>query len=137
MSLKNVDFDAAFRRLAERRIEEAMKEGKFDNLQGARKPLDLEPMPADENTRMTWWALRILRNNDFTPHEVKWRKQIDLLKQRLERASDEAQVTVLVTQINALVKRVNTLGTNALQTGVAAVDLEQELSRHRENRAKA
>jgi len=137
MSLKNVDFDAAFRRLAEKRIEDAMKEGKFDNLEGAGKPLDLEPMPADENARLTWWALRILRNNDFTPHEIKWRKQIDLLKQQLESARDERHVTVLVTQINTIVKRINTLGTNAMQSGVAAVSLEHELARHREKRAQA
>jgi hypothetical protein len=42
-----VDFDAAFRRLADRRIEEAMREGKFDNLPGRGKPIELDPMPAD------------------------------------------------------------------------------------------
>jgi len=108
-----------------------MKEGKFENLEGAGKPLDLEPMPADENARLTWWALRILRNNDFTPHEVKWRKQIDLLKQRLDSARDAQHVTTLVTQINLLVKRVNTLGTNAMQSGVTGVSLDEELERHR------
>jgi hypothetical protein len=51
MSLKDVDLENAFRRLADRRIEEAMKEGKFDNLAGAGKPLDLEPMPAEERDR--------------------------------------------------------------------------------------
>ena len=40
MSLKNVDITSALRRLADRRIEDAMKEGKFDNLSGAGKPLD-------------------------------------------------------------------------------------------------
>jgi hypothetical protein len=131
MPLHHIDLEAAFRRLAEKRIEDAMKEGKFENLEGAGKPLDLEPMPADENARLTWWALRILRNNDFTPHEVKWRKQIDLLKQRLDSARDAQHVTTLVTQINLLVKRVNTLGTNAMQSGVTGVSLDEELERHR------
>ena len=35
--------------LLDRRIEDAMREGKFDNLPGAGQPLDLEPMPAEEN----------------------------------------------------------------------------------------
>ena len=74
MSLKDIDLENAFRRLADRRIEEAMREGKFDNLPGKGLPLDLEPMPAEENARMTWWALRILKNNNFTPEEVTWRK---------------------------------------------------------------
>jgi hypothetical protein len=67
MALKDVDFDAAFRRLADRRIEEAMREGKFDNLPGRGKPIELEPMPADENARATWWALRIMRRKRFHP----------------------------------------------------------------------
>lgn len=56
MSLKHVDMEAALRRLAEKRIEDAMEEGKFDNLPGRGKPLDLEPLPADENARMMWWC---------------------------------------------------------------------------------
>jgi hypothetical protein len=56
MSLKDVDITWALRRLADRRIEDAMKEGKFDNLAGKGQPLDLEPMPAEENARLMWWG---------------------------------------------------------------------------------
>jgi hypothetical protein len=131
MSLKNVDFEAAFRRLAERWIEDAMKEGKFDNLSGAGKPLELEPMPADENARMTWWMLRIMRNNDFTPHEVRWRKALDHLRDELAAVTDESRLERLVAQINALIQQINTLGTNALNLGVAGVNLETERQRLR------
>jgi hypothetical protein len=74
MSLKHVDIQSAMRRLTDKRIEEAMAAGKFDNLAGMGKPLELEPMPADENARLMWWSLRILRNNDIIPDEVRWRK---------------------------------------------------------------
>src|SRR5947207_7010644 len=124
MSLKHVDIAAALRRLTERRIEDAMKEGKFDNLAGAGKPLELEPMPADENARLTWWALRILRNNDFTPHEIRWRKQIEMMKAELAETCDESRLAKLVEQINELVKKLNTLGTNALNAAVVGVSLE-------------
>ena len=130
--MKHVDFEAAFRRLAERRIEDAMKEGKFDNLPGAGKPIELEPMPADENARMTWWALKILRQNDVTPHEIKWRKALDHLKAELARLTDEARLEPLVKQINGLVHQINTLGTNALNTGVVGVDLETQRRELRE-----
>src|SRR3954464_9324491 len=113
MSLKHIDLESALRRLADKRIEDAMREGKFDNLPGAGKPLELEPMPADENARMTWWMLRIMRNNDFTPHEVRWRKTLDYLHEELAKATDEPRLERLVAQINALVKQINTLGTNA------------------------
>jgi Domain of unknown function (DUF1992) len=128
MLFKHVDIESALRRLADRRIEEAMKAGKFDNLPGAGKPLDLEPMPAEENARLTWWALRILRSNQVVPDEVCWRKTIDVLREELRQAREVSRVRVLVTQINALVRRVNTLGTNALKAPVVPVDLEAELA---------
>ena len=131
MGLKDVDIEGALRRLADRKIEEAMRAGKFNNLAGAGKPLDLEPMPADENARLMWWALRIFKQNDLTPDEVRWRKQIDGLKDELAVATTEARVVALVRAINALVRQVNTLGTNALKTGVAPLDLEEEKLRLR------
>jgi hypothetical protein len=127
MSLKDIDMDAALRRLAERRIEEAMREGKFSNLKGAGQPIDLEPAPADENARLAWWALRILKQNDVVPEEVKWRKRIDTLKSMLDKAEDERAMRVLVGQINDLVRRLNTLGTNAINIAMTPVDLETEL----------
>jgi hypothetical protein len=132
MSFKHVDMEAALRRLADRRIEEAMKEGKFDNLPGAGKPIDLEPMPADENARLTWWAIRILKGNDVTPDEIVWRKRLDTLKSELAEARSERRLRSLVDQINLLVRKLNTLGTNALQSAVCGVELDVELERLRE-----
>ena len=132
MSLKDVDIESALRRLAERRIEEAMREGKFDNLPGAGKPLDLEPPPADENARLMWWALRIMKQNDVVPEEVQWRKAIDVLRAALLRAKTEQEVTDAVKRINDLVYRINTMGTNVLKAPLVAVSLEGELSRFRE-----
>jgi len=135
MSLKNVDIEGALRRLAERRIEDAMKERKFDNLAGSGAPLELDPMPADENARMMWWALRIMKQNDFTPHEVQWRKALDYLRAQLDRLTDESRLEPVVNQINDLVRRINTLGTNAINLAVAGVDIETERRRLRERLA--
>jgi hypothetical protein len=135
MSLEHVDLEQALRRLAERRIEEAMREGKFDNLPGAGQPLELDPMPAEENARLAWWCLRILKNNDFTPEEVRYRKAIDHLKAALAAATDEARVGRLVEQINELVRMLNTLGTNAINLGIAPVSPVAELQCLRDRRA--
>jgi hypothetical protein len=129
MSLKNVDIESAMRRLADRRIEEAMREGKFDNLRGMGEPLELDPAPAEENARMTWWCLRILKNGDFTPDEIRYRKAIDHLKASLAAAMDDQRVRTLVHQINDLVHKLNTLGTNAINLGIAPVSLDAELTR--------
>jgi hypothetical protein len=129
MSLKNVDIGSAMRRLAEKRIEDAIQEGKFDNLQGAGKPLDLEPMPAEEGARMMWWALRILKQNDVIPDEVRWRKAIDHLRVALDRAREEAKIRELVGQINELVHKLNTMGTNALKCTFSRLDADRECQR--------
>jgi len=129
MSLKNLDIGSAIHRLADRKIEQAMREGKFDTLQGAGKPLDLEPMPAEENARLQWWALRILRQNDVVPDEVKWRKQIEVWKEELTSARDKAHAERLCGLINAMVERLNTLGTNAIATGVVGVSVHEELQK--------
>ena len=137
MAWHNVDIEGGLRRIADRRIEEAMAEGKFDNLAGAGKPLDLEPMPADENARLMWWALRIMKQNDFTPDEVVYRKQIDTLLEQIERLPDERLLPGLVTRTNEFVRKLNTMGTTALKASVVLLDLDAERQRLRARLAGA
>ena len=75
---------------------------------------------------MTWWMLRILHKNDFTPDEVRLRKQVERLKVELARLKDEGLLGALVARINELVRRLNTLGTNAINLPVTPVDIESE-----------
>jgi hypothetical protein len=124
MGISGVDLGSALRRLADSRIEGAMRQGAFDNLPGAGKPLELEPAPADEAARMTWWMLRIMKRHDFTPHEVVWRKTIDRLKDELVTTAEQRRRAWLVTQINELVRKVNTLGTNAMSLPMVQVSME-------------
>ena len=67
----NVDMIAVMRRMADRRIEEAIEEGKFDNLEGMGKPLDLEPLPADENARAMYWAVRLMKKANVLTEQMK------------------------------------------------------------------
>jgi len=136
MNLGHIDIEAALRRLADRRIEDAMREGKFDNLPGAGQPLDLEPMPAEENARLMWWAIRLLKQNDFIPDEVRWHKALDHLREKLNTLSDENRLPALVAQMNQIVHKINTLGTNALKASVSPIDLETERARLRERRCR-
>ena len=65
----------AFRLIADRKIEEAMEEGAFDQLAGAGRPLDLEEDPlVDPALRM---AHRLLKNNGFAPWWVEEGKDIE------------------------------------------------------------
>ena len=54
MSLKHIDFRNAMRRLAERRIEEAIEQGKFENLAGKGKEINLDDLPSFEDERLVW-----------------------------------------------------------------------------------
>ena len=137
MSLRNIDIEGGLRRLADRRIEEAMKEGKFDHLELAGQDIELEPLPADEKARMMWWALRIMKQNNVVPDEVEWRKSIDRLTTAIETNTDESRLPGLVAKVNELVHRLNTLGTNAINIPIARLDLEGERARLRARLANA
>jgi hypothetical protein len=123
------DFDNALQRLAERRIEEAMREGKFDHLPGSGQPLDLDAMPVDENARMIWWAMRLMKNERPTPQQVAACARIEALKGELAVATTEARVRVLVGAINALVAEIEAAGRGVRTSPVAPLDVAGELWR--------
>ena len=64
----------ALQYIAERRIEEAIARGEFDNLPGAGRPIDLEdydPLMPPE-ARMAW---RILKNANLNPEDLLLREK--------------------------------------------------------------
>ncbi len=75
--------------IAERKLAEAAREGAFDHLPGAGKPL-----PADaaalvpEELRA---AYRILKNAGFVPPEVEARREAATLRHLLGQASDDGE----------------------------------------------
>ena len=76
-------------RVVENLIREAIAEGKFDNLPGAGKRLDLEEyFSTPEDLRM---AYSILKNARIAPAEVELLKEIARIKQTLEQTHDDAE----------------------------------------------
>ena len=127
MALKDVDLGAALRNLADRRIEEAMEAGKFDNLPGAGKPLNLEPLPADEEARAMYWALKILKNADVETDELRYRKRIALLREELAACSEEARAKEIIAEHNNVVRRLNSMGTTAIRYPLNPLDEAAEM----------
>jgi hypothetical protein len=81
-----------FDRLADRRIREAMTEGKFDRLP-KRGVIDLEEyfkLPAE--LRM---AYSILKSAGCVPEEVELLRDVDRLRTELAAAADEASRSVI------------------------------------------
>ena len=56
-------------KVLEEQIQRAMSEGKFDNLKGAGKPLNLDDYFATPEDIRAGYTL--LKNNDFVPPEVE------------------------------------------------------------------
>lgn len=95
-----------WRLVADRKIQEAMVEGAFEDLDGAGEPLDLSENPfEDPSERM---AHRVLRNNGFAPAWILEGQEIDaemrrlkLIFDRLEPAEQDRRVQELNRRIAA------------------------------------
>lgn len=75
--------------LAEQKIEEAMRDGAFDDLPGQGKPLDLDDdrlVPEDARV-----AYRILKNAGFVPPELEQRKEIADLRRLMATVMDDGE----------------------------------------------
>jgi len=99
-----------FHLIAEKRIQEAMQKGQFDNLPGKGKPLVFEDdSMVPEDLRM---AYKILKNAGFIPPELQTEKEIRQAVDLLENLEDERlryrqvlKLNVLVTKMNMMRKR--------------------------------
>lgn len=111
------------RSLVERRIQEAMERGEFDNLPGAGKPIHIDEPPVLNSD--LWWALKILKQAGFVPDEVRWRKQIDELRARMHDAGTEEDLRQIVCQMNELIMKLNTMGANKIPTTLTTFDEEK------------
>ena len=89
---------AVRRNLVERRITEAMQRGDFDNLPGQGKPLDIERPPAKNED--LWWVLKIMRQANVVPDEIRYRKRIDQLRDQLSAARTEREVRGIIGELN-------------------------------------
>ena len=80
-----------FRLIADRKIQEAMDEGAFENLSGHGQPLPLEEEPfVDPSLRM---AHRLLRNNGFAPAWIEEGKDIESAIARLRDDRTRGRIT--------------------------------------------
>ena len=91
---------AMFERIAERAIAEAMREGKFDNLPNAGRPLDLEDyFKAPEDMRA---AYGVLKSANVLPEEVELLNEISRLDRAMAAASDPAERESLRRKLDAV-----------------------------------
>ena len=94
-----------FQKIAERRIQEAIKDGALDDLPGAGKPLILEDdSHLPEDLRM---AYKILKNAGCLPPEVSLRKEIARTEDLLAGMEDTRAKCRQIKKLNFLVMKLN------------------------------
>jgi hypothetical protein len=82
----------------EEQIQRAIAEGKFDNLKGAGKPLNLDDYFATpEDIRVGY---TMLKNNDFVPPEIELLKEIGVLREKIKASADESEKKSLTKHLN-------------------------------------
>ena len=77
----------------ETKIKAAMAAGEFDNLPGKGKPLDLKGyMETPEHLRT---AYHILKNSGYLPEEVRLKKEMEEVKEKIRLCNSKAEKTKL------------------------------------------
>ena len=76
-------------KFVEEKIKQAIEAGKFDNLEGAGKPLDLNDYFSAPPEMRAGYSL--LKSNNFVPEEVEILKEIGLLREEIENCADAAK----------------------------------------------
>ncbi|QGY39402.1 DUF1992 domain-containing protein [Pseudodesulfovibrio cashew] len=91
--------------VSEDRIRRALEEGKFDNLEGAGKPLPPdEAMNLPAELRM---AYRMLKNSGYMPAEVAEEKEIIQTIDLLEWMEDESERYRQMQKLNVMIMKMN------------------------------
>ena len=93
--------------MAERQIQDAQKNGVFDDLPGAGAPLKLDDdAMVPEELRA---AYRILKNLGYVPPEVEALRDLREIELMLERAHDDGERSKLAGKFNVLLARAGAL----------------------------
>jgi len=95
------------RKIAERKIEEAMRAGEFENLPGAGAPLLLDDDSfVPEDLRL---AYKVLKNAGFAPPEVELRKEILSLKELMNTLDDDRKKLAKLRELDFKLARLSIL----------------------------
>ena len=94
-----------FEQIVEERIKKAQFKGKFNNLPGSGRPLDLmEDQHVPEDLRL---AYKILKNADCLPPEIELKKEIRQTEELLADMKDTARQYKTLKKLNYLIMKLN------------------------------
>ena len=95
-------------KIVEKRIQEAQRNGEFDNLPGRGRPIEYkEDRHIPEDLRL---AYKILKNADCLPPEIEEKKEIRQMEDMLANIPDEKDKYKLIKKINYKIMKLNMRG---------------------------
>lgn len=102
-----------FEKIVEQRIQQAMRDGVFDNLPGAGKPLVLEDdRHVPEDLRLSY---KILKNAGCLPPEIELLKEIRQTEDLLAGVEDLEEQYRLTKKLNLLITKVNMMRKSSVE----------------------
>lgn len=117
----------------DREIRKAAERGEFDHLPGSGKPLADLDRPYDA----LWWVRRKLRDEklSYLPPTLALRREVEVAKAAIARATSEQEVRQVLTAINARIRRVNSTDVTGPPSTVMVLDEDETIRGWREGRA--
>jgi hypothetical protein len=96
-----------FAKIAERKIQEAIDNGEFDNLPNQGRPLNIDEDPfIPQDLRM---AYRILKNAGCIPPELELRNEIISLRKMIDLIDDDRERIRKIRELNFKIVKLNEL----------------------------
>jgi len=117
----------------EAQISAAMKEGAFDNLKGAGKPLPNSGQGYDPDR----WVKQLLEREGaaIAPPSLELRRKVEKELAAISAVADEGTVRARIAALNAEIAKFNATAVEGPPTNLATLDIERVVTRWRQSRA--
>ncbi len=114
-------------------ISAAMRDGAFDNLPGAGKPLP----NIDRGNDLDWWINQLLEREgaSATPPALELCRKVEKELAAIDTVDDEEAVRRRLAALNAEIARFNATAVEGPPTNLATLDIERAVIRWRQSRA--
>ena len=114
-------------------ISAAMRDGAFDNLPGAGKPLP----NIGQGNDLDWWVKQLLEREgaSVTPPSLELRRKVERELAAIDTIDDEGTVRLRIAALNAEIAKFNATAVEGPPTNLATLDAERVVTRWRQSRA--
>jgi len=123
--------ELSFESWIEQQIQQAQRDGLFDALPGAGRPLE-----SSDGVDPLWWAKQLLRREqvEFLPPALELRRKVEKLLGALPALSDERRVRALLEELDREIRRFNATATSGPPTTQPPLDVDEIVARWRRQR---